>query len=157
MKKLEKTGGQKMYMVVLFLIAMAAAMFAHADSWHGKHGKHSPLERMLKHLDEVDLSDEQAQQIDEIVTPYRDRWRNGNKEQDIFPMMKSMIELDPNAPEYDDELVTRADTTAELMRTRLLELGRLRKEIYSVLTTEQEKAIEASVRAKMAHHHRERD
>ncbi len=125
--------------VWLLLLSFSVEGFAFGgpdDGGRGSHGEHRErmMEKMQKYLE---LSDEQSEQIREIKSHYDFSPRAFGKE-----MMQGMQALDPNAADYEQQLDTFATEQAERVRENIIARGKMRAEIYAVLTSEQQEKLE---------------
>jgi Spy/CpxP family protein refolding chaperone len=101
----------------------------------------------------LDISDEQKEQIKTIIQSAR-----GNEETKENSKRKSKrnknftstaVDLDPSSSTYDQDVLTMADEQAEKMKQRLIQMADIKKQIYAVLTYEQQEELK-TLRAERA-------
>ncbi len=142
--------GFRSWFILPLLALLCVAVAAQAGGFHGKRGMHSPFERMLQHLDHLDLNEAQEQEVKAIVKKHQDQAQTNKK----MELMKTMLELSPNDPDYLQQMTEHADQAAAEMRSMIVTMAQVRMEIYEVLTLEQEQEIERAIAKKIKRMHR---
>lgn len=124
------------------VIASSAAVAQAGPHFFRDHGMHHPIERML---DRLDLSDEQELQTEEILATVKEMRikKKGMKR------MRSMLALDPDAPDYMLQAEEQATKASEQMKAHIMTMASARKEIHNILTDEQKKELKRMVEKKM--------
>ncbi|MCB1755856.1 MAG: Spy/CpxP family protein refolding chaperone [Gammaproteobacteria bacterium] len=107
----------------------------HRDGGMGKQGgmmQERGFNRMAKKLD---LSDEQKNRIEEILTGNREN--SADIREQLMENRKAMRDLDPGAADYDAKVEELAASGSELHKQMTLERASMRKQINEVLNDEQ--------------------
>jgi Spy/CpxP family protein refolding chaperone len=126
------------------IVALAgSAVVANAGPHYKGHYSDKPIERMLKRLD---LSDEQEAQVEVILEQTEDmrQHRKG------FPKMKAMMMLDPDSEDYTEQVNAQAVKASEQVKTHMLKMAEVRKDIHSVLTEEQKLELKELMAKRMS-------
>jgi len=130
--------------IPLSLILLVTAGYVSAGPHFGgnKHAMFNPLERILEH---VDLTEQQEEQVDAILTTVKNEtgFRKG------FSMMKSMIELNPEDMDYMEKVEQQADLAANKVREKIILISQARKDIYTLLTDEQKQELNQVISRKL--------
>lgn len=126
----------------LVLLAMAGSLSAGPHYGGGKHSMFNPLERMLEH---VDLTEQQEEQVEALLATVKNEsgFRKG------FPIMKSMIELNPEDIDYMENVERQADLAANKVREKIIAISQARKDIYALLTYEQKQELNLVISRKL--------
>src|SRR5690606_13147755 len=101
---------------------------------HGLHEKRG--ERMYEMLD---LSAEQRQSVQQIHEQYREQMRSQMK--DRGPRQGTFMDLDPEDPNYEQQVQALAKSHAEAAEQRILLGAEKHAKIYAVLTEEQREKL----------------
>ncbi len=122
-------------------IASAKGDRERCDGGEGRHGKYEQMEgkqhmRMSKMADELGLSDEQKDQMQELMKNKRGQMKD--QRGGMKSMHNALRDLDVNASDYDQQvatLVTQAqEKTAEMIQMR----AQQKKAMFEILTPEQQ-------------------
>jgi len=141
----------KKLIITLFTIsAMGIATMAYAYGSH-KHGNHGQKQDMMFTMMEkmLDLSEQQVDEISQIRKQMKaSRAPNARK-----PSMHQIMSLNPNAPDYDQQVSEIAAARAEHAKAMTIKKANMHAEIYRVLTPEQQSkllAFREQMHAKMS-------
>ena len=124
------------------LVLLALAWNVSAGPFHGKHMP-NPLEKMIDH---IDLTDEQEEKVEAILEKQRAEmdFKKG------FAMMKTMIELNPEDPNYFEAANQHAEEAAAKIKQKIIATAEARKEIYELLSFEQKAELNEAISRKVA-------
>lgn len=120
-------------------LGMTAAAYA--------KGGHDHMERKMEHLaGKLNLSEEQTVQLREQMQNKRD----GMKEQKQArkAIRKQLMQLDPNAPDYQTQLDSLVLQAQEQTKSMILSKAEQQQKLYDILTPEQEQKF-AEMKSKM--------
>jgi periplasmic protein CpxP/Spy len=149
MKKLLANRRNRIALIIPAVVA--AGLFtmgaANADAgWFGKNhhergGDH--YERMEHIADKLDMTDEQEQQLKEILTAAKKRGEQAgeSKKSVRHEMRKAMLNLSPEDPEYMPKVEAQADKMASHIKVRMVAFAKVRQEVYTILTDEQKQEM----------------
>lgn len=134
---------QKILLMTMMMLGISGMAFAggphHDECMKGKgyhHGKH---EKMLeRHLD---LSEEQKASIQQIREEYRTQMKN--QKGDRGPRHGGFMELDPQAPNYQEQVQALAKQRAEAVEQKILLNAEKHAKIHAVLTEEQREELKS--------------
>jgi len=126
----------------LILLVMAGYVSAGPHFGEGKRSMLNPLEKMLEH---VDLTEQQEEQVEAILS----KKKNDSVFHKEFSMMKSMIELNPEDIDYTEKVEKQADLAANRLRDKIISISQVRKDIYAVLTNEQKQELNLVINRKL--------
>lgn len=129
-----------MTMMLLGVSGMAFAGGPHGDDcMKGKGHHHGKHEKMLeRHLD---LSEEQKASIQQIRDEYRAQMKN--QKDGHGPRHGGFMELDPEDPNYQEQVQALARERADAVEQKILLNAEKHAKIYAVLTEEQREELKA--------------
>ena len=131
-------------LIALIFITSTSAVYAYGPDKHSgmhRHGKMGGF--MMEKL--LDLTEEQAEQIKQIRQEARAKGKQRFDRKEIF---FQLMDLDPSADNYQQQVDELAKAQADAVYQRVKEKAQMHAKIYTVLTPEQiEKA--RSLRAEM--------
>ena len=150
MKKLLANRRNRIALIIPATIAAGLLTMgvANAESgWSGK-GKHDrgaeQYERMERLADKLDMSDEQEKQLKHILDTAKlraDQAGLGDKKTKRHDMRKMMMNISPDDPAYMTKVEAQADIMAAQMKVRIVEMAKVRQEVYAILTDEQKQEM----------------
>lgn len=125
------------------------------DGWgergehRGEHrGMHSAkdgggFERFRKMADHLDFTEEQQMQLEIILSKAKAKAKaNVDESGGRRAMRDMMMSIDPEASDYDEQVVAAADKMANQVKAKVLAMAEVRKEIHGMLTDEQKAQVE---------------
>lgn len=125
-------------------VAMAGnGWFGHGD--HHQKQEHRGFKRFEKMADHLDFSDAQEQQLEEIVTAAKSQIGEMNRKD----MMKQMMTLDPESSDYESQVAAAADQIAEKVKSRIVTMAEVRKQVHAILTDEQKLEMQRLMKKRM--------
>ena len=147
--------------IFLPIIATAAlGMGLHAYAWQGgDEGEHraKPMhhkeqkggERFFERLSQqLELTDEQKNNLKALHEQ-----AHGNKSY-RFNTRASLMQLDPNAADYSQQVATIAQTAADNAKARVLKHAEFQQQMYAQLTPEQQQKLRKIMAQKAARHNK---
>lgn len=123
-------------------VLLSIASLSIAGPFHGKHAMGNPLERMLDH---IDLTDQQEEEIGEILKSVP----SGKGHKKGFHMMREMIELNPDDVDYLELANEKAEKAGQMMTQHIKAVAKARQDIYAILTEEQKQELQTMIERKM--------
>ncbi len=132
---------KKPLLIATMLLGLSGIAFAggpHGDCMKGEgfHHKHHRGEKMLER--KLDLTEEQQASIDQIRDQYREQMRDVRGD---GPRYGEFMDLDPNDPNYQEQVRAFAEERAEEVEQRILLNAEKHAKIHAVLTEEQREKL----------------
>ena len=115
---------------------------AHADSDRGEDRYEHRMENRIEHLaKELNLTTAQQSQLKDQMLNNKEG--KGDKQQSRKAVFKQLMQLDPNASDYQTQLNSLVLQAQEQTKSMILEKAEQQEKLYEILTPEQEKAFVA--------------
>lgn len=141
-------------LIMLSVMGLTVApLIAYADRGCDDERKssHHMMERMDKMSERLNLSESQKTEVEAIMKKYKPEH---DRQDERKAMRQHMMTLDPSSADYDVKLKEQADAAADKMRTRIVEMGSMRKELNAVLTEEQRSKMSDMMKRREERKHR---
>lgn len=143
-------------MLLSAIIAGSAAMMSSAafagNGWFGGHGgdhhermDHRGLKRFEKMADHLDFTDEQEAQLKTILEAAKAELGEGGRRE----MMMQMMSLDPESGDYDAQVEEAAADIADKVKSKIVVMANVRKQIHALLTEEQKEELKEKMEKRM--------
>ncbi|PID41676.1 MAG: hypothetical protein CSB48_13580 [Proteobacteria bacterium] len=108
---------------------------------------HAGMEHFYRIADRLDLTDSQEQQLDAIIDNARIKMREGDH---FRAVMRALVtDLNPDDSDYEVKLHDPAERAAAAATEKTLFIGKVKKDVYALLTAEQQKELEKRMAGRM--------
>lgn len=145
MRKLTLATMRTAGLTMLLAVSLVSTVTAGAPH-HKGHGWAGPIFGIMHHLDHLELSDHQMEEIESILKRLHSERqpRKGKR-----ALLQSFLTTSPNDADYDAVTAEQAKQAGRMAEEKMRLVADVRRQIYAVLNDDQERALEKAMSRKM--------